>query len=97
MPTPFFDFTVKISQDPAALDRFVKDRENDPDAAALTKEQRQALLSGEFSQIRPLLADENPDVAAIAEAQPGAQIGWNMFRLQSQILAARDRKASGLL
>jgi hypothetical protein len=95
MATPFLDFIVKIGSDPAALAAFVENATNDPGAAALTPEQKSALLSTDFfSKIEPLLLAENPASKSQQEAIPGAQIGWNMFRIGAQILLARDQLAN---
>ena len=87
-PTPFFDFIQKIGKDPAALKAFVADPMGDPAAAALTREQKEALLSAEFSKIDKLVRAENPHFEQAAALAPGAQIGWNMFQIDSDIRAA---------
>ena len=93
MPQPFLDFIVKIGKDPAALAAFVKDPNTDPNAAGLTPGQRAALFSADFTKIEPLLVAENGSSKAQQEAIPGAQIGWNMFRVGGAILLARDQLA----
>jgi hypothetical protein len=88
-PHPFFDFIQKIGKNPAALKAFVADPMGDPAAAALTREQKEALLSADFSRIDTLVRAENPHFEHGAALTPGAQIGWNMFQIDADILAAR--------
>jgi hypothetical protein len=94
MPQPFLDFIVKIGKDPAALAAFVKNPDN-PDAAGLTQPQKAALFSADFTKIEPLLLAENGSSKTQQEAIPGAQIGWNMFRVGGAILLAKDQLANG--
>ena len=97
MPQPFLDFIVKIGRDPEALAAFVKDPATAATAAGLTPGQRDALLSTDFTRIETLLLTENPSAKKQQEAIPGAQIGWNMFRIGGAILLARDQIANGTI
>ena len=87
---PYLSFILKIGSDPAAMAAFVADHLNDPAAAALSQAQKEALFSGWWDGVEPMLLAENPNVAAEEEAKAGAQIGWNMFRILAGVLLARD-------
>lgn len=97
MPTPYLDFILKIGADPEALGAFVKDPNGDPAAAALTQQQKDALIAAWWGGIEPLLIAENPNVAQQEEAKPGAQIGWNMFRILGGVLLGRDSVGSNVV
>jgi hypothetical protein len=98
MPQPFLDFIVNIGKDPEALAAFVKNPAGVATAAGLTPAQKDALLSTDFTdRIEPLLRIENPGAQKQQEALPGAQIGWNMFRIGGAILLARDEIANGTI
>ncbi len=93
-PTPFFDFIQKIGKDPAALRAFVAHPKEDPAAIALSDEQKEALLSADFSRIDTLVKAENPAFEQPAALTPGAQIGWNMFQIDAEIRAAQKALAN---